>query len=497
MKRMMIDRQSKRIQVILKRAVSWKIVAVLLFIHFALFEKLFADFVSYNQVFLWQDFFGYFVFLLGDRFVLLFANGFGLVYVFHRVFTVQENAYIKTRMGSDRQADFLSEMLIGIIAVLFLIVQIVLLVAVGAVGGTLSWVSASDFLLMVKLCINILGYYIVLGNTVFVLQEICKKRIWVYLCSVAILLFNYGISNANGFSSIWLGRTSWIGNIMMKTVDYSCNILYWIGWNLFLFFLLKCIRRVFKDGILIRIPAKVQRAAVFVGGTGIIFLVFGVVSKDNLLFGGQSTVETLLRNYFVGFDRIGVHLFLYLSYQLPIWIFAYQYLTRNFAVYGIQYVLRVGGIKKWFFRLVSKVMVFVVFYYLIGAVVLWGLNPPHIIGLKMFILYENILLVTNLILQTILFVLIAFFIWMLEESGKNIGFTGVLMVHLISVTIGAKHKLFAKWCPWIQGIYWLNDSYQLFSVLYQMVWIVVVVVAMMHYLKWCQNDVLTRKMKRI
>lgn len=496
MNQMMINGQSKRIQFTLKRTISWKIVAVLLLIHFALFENLFADYIFLKPLEEW-DFLSYFMHQLSDRFVLLLGNGLGLVYVFHKIFITQENAYIKIRIGSDRKMDFLSEMVICTISFLFLIVQIGLVIAIGIVGGTLTWISGSDLLFILKMCINMLGYYITLGNAVFILQKVCKKRVLVYLCSVAILLLNFGISNGTNFMSGWMGKMSWIGNTMvMNANEYSCNIIYWLFWNIVSLFLIRCMRSVSKDAIWKRISANVQRIAVFVCGTSIVFGVFGVISKDNL-FIVHSTAETLLQDYFVGFDRIGVHLFLYLFYQLPVWMFVYQYLTRNFAVYGIQYILRIGSIKQWFRRLVSKMMVYVTLYYLIGAMILFLLNPTCIMNLDITILYEDIVVVINLILQTIVFVLISFWLWMMEESGKNIGFTGVLMVHLLSVAVGAKHVEVAKWCPWTQGIYWLNSNHQLFSVIYQMVWIVVVVFVIMHYLKWRQNDVLTRKMKRI
>lgn len=495
MNQKMIKQQSKRIEIILKRAVSLKGWAVLVLVQLFLFENIFADFV-FSIPIAERSSLLFFLYEMSDRFVILLGSGFGLTYVFYRIFSAQDNDYIKIRIRSDKQMDFLSETIIGVVSLLFLTIQLILVTAIGMVGGVLTGISGAELRFMAIFCINLLGYYITLGNTLLVFYKICKKRVLFYLCSSGILLLNFGISNGTNFLSNRIGRMSWIGNVMvMDRTEYTCNIAYWLVWIGICLILLRNMRKDAKERIGKWRTANRKKVLIFVGSTMVVFAVFGIVARDSL-FIEQSTAETLLRDYFVGFDRIGVHLFLYLFYQLPIWMMAYGELTGNFSVYGIQYVLRIGSMKKWFVRLISKIAVYVVSYYGIGGMVLFLLNPSHIVRMDRTVIYENIGLLANLMLQTILFLFFGFLLWLMEENGKNKGFTGILILHMISVTMGAKNAIFAKWCPLSHGVYWIHMEHQIFSVIYQGIWIAVIVFVILKYLDLHQNDVLTRTIER-
>lgn len=85
---------------------------------------------------------------------------------------------------------------------------------------------------------------------------------------------------------------------------------------------------------------------------------------------------------------------------------------------------------------------------------------------------------------------------MAEESEKNLGFISVLVLHLFFVTIAKKYPIVAKWCPFIQGIYWINKEHFLFSLVYQIIWIAALLCIIIAYLGLYQNDVVERKIKR-
>lgn len=339
----MIKRKAKQVWTIFQRAVHWKIWMALAITQILLFEHILWEFmlvVPKEE----QNFILYFVHQMSDRFVILLGSGLGLAYIFYRIFHTQTKVWITIRMENEKHNDILSELLIGMISFFFLLMQVIFVIVIAVFGGIPLHFFGGEWFIIPKILFNLFGFYVTFGNAILLIQKIFKKKVILYLLSVSLLILNFGISNGTAFLDKWIGKISWIGNVMVLDMDaYACNFFYWLSWNILFLMILGYIRS--KEKVRHLFCANWKKYLFFAGGTVLIFGVYAMVSKESL-FIAQSTAETLLQDYFSGFDKIGVLLFLYLFYQLPIWLVIYQYLIKNFASYGIWYFIRMGSVKN-------------------------------------------------------------------------------------------------------------------------------------------------------
>ena len=488
--------QTKIIKTVLNRGINWNTICVLFLSQLFLFESIYADYLLYIPI---QQKNGLVLLMyqLSDRYVILLGSGIGLVILFLNVFSVLDNNYIRIRMENDLRICILVEKLILIISLFFLVGQVILGLLIGLIGWNPLFIFEENLSVTIKLCINLFFFYLTLGNISFTMYELIKKRIVVSLILVCFLIVNLTISNNINFYNSKCGQLSWIGNVMViHQEEYSINIGYWFLQNLFLgiFWIIK------NSGMLetryVKYNQIIKKCVLGFGSILIIFLIFGMASKGYLSV-DNSALGIMLESYYVGYDKIGGHLFWYLFYQLPIWIFSYNYLTRCFSFYGVQYLIRLGSINNLIIRMIYKLFLYVGCYYIIGTAVLIILHFSYIVRWQISDVILIVFIIINMILQTVLIAILSFFLGLLEASPQNIGFILVIILHMVAVPICIKNELIGVVCPIVQGVYMINNSHQMFSMFYQWGWCTIITVAVLQYLKYFQNDAITRKMKRM
>lgn len=489
----MIRTLLKGLQILLNRVLTFKIIVIVFFSQLFLFENTYVDFMRYG-ISESSSLTYFFIYQLSDRFIIILGSGLAMLVIFHKLFLAMENDYFKMRIGNERRVNLILGLAIIVCALIFISIQIGICVFIGIIGGIPIFLEELNVVLIVKLCLNLILYYITLGNFSWMLYKTTRNSKVANLVVVAILIMNLAISGSTNFLDTIIGRFSWIGNIMvMETEKYSTNLMYWGAWISICVCIVN-IRGFYNEKkFLKRVGIGLKRYVVFGVSTISIFFVYGLVSKRNLFVDNES-VETILRDSFIGYKEVGIYLFLYLFYQLPIWIGAYTYLTRHFTIYGIQYLIRIGSIGRCLKKVLLKCVGLIVSYYIIGVIILIVINQPVYITEQN--LYGTWLIVSNLVLQTILIVSISFMLWMVDESGHDLSVICVWIAHLILVMIGATSDIFGKWCPLTQGIYYINRNHALFSQVYQCGWIVLILSITIMYLKCYQNEVVTRKKSR-
>lgn len=429
------------------------------------------DYCEYGQTGIAKNFFLY---SIGDRFMLFIISGVILVIIFSTVIKeLINNSYIRLRIQSHSSLCMVAGVAVFIISFVMVTMQFIMVLLITLIMGMKDSISCEPKITM-GLYFNTLLFYITTGMMVSFFNFYITKKEIANLIPVCILVLNAISANSSAFMDNIFSKLLFVGHIY--TFSISVDVMFWLMCTV-VFFLL-CMLRPFlgqkhKYGI-----RNTKRTVALMIIAVTVFVTYSLISSTYLDIDRYNFKNNIIQN-FIGFTGIDQYMFMYLFYQLPIWIFIYNYITRYMGVYGIQYAMKLGSINKLLINLGLKSLMYIIIYYTTGIVCmtlmdrfLLGKDIPaeYIISGS---LSSVILLTVNIILQTFVILQTSFVIRLKEHSGKHLGFIVITLLHIILSIAAVSNQISPAWIPLTQGIYYSIHRNMVFAVFYQLALVII------------------------
>ena len=433
----------------------------------AIFSYFIWDYFQYEQSGLLRNFFLY---AIGDRFTVFLISGISLVIMFSMVIRgIIYKDYVKLRLGSHCKSCMVMAMAVIFISFVMLSVQFVMVGLISLCAGIKEGMTGASLSVSLKVYINTLLYYITVGMLVMASNMFFRNKTVANMIPVCLLVFNSILGN-NLVRVGFIYKLTFSGHIYILSLSVDaifwlsiCAVLY-ITCLIYPYLKLKKIMNIGRNGM------EIIR---FVLCTVGIFIIYGTVSSIYLDIDKYNICNNIIQN-FIGFVGISQYLFMYLFYQLPIWVYAYNYLTRRFAIYGVHYALKLGSVRKLLMNTVIRVMAYTAAYYIIGLGVLLLMDRTFIgKSLEQGLILSNswhdaVLLPVNMILQTVVIISLNFVFWLKESGGKHFGFVIILILHIILSAVAGANEITPAWIPLTQGMYYPIRGNMIFALIYQL-----------------------------
>ncbi len=422
-------------------------------------ENFYHDYLLLHEVFTMSE---WVIFVLNNRFVILIILGIPMVIInYGIVCSIFKNEYLLLRYGNYKRVIRESMYAIAKNALGMIIGFAGLTVVVAIAGGHFDFTcyNLEEVKRFADLLCNLFLFDITIGCAEMLLVVFGCKDKMVAGIVIAMLLLNIGISGSSLFLEKIMGSLSWIGNAMvLETGTSDVHLVYWgiciagcVG---------ICHVKLLISFRFMKLGYKyVEWILTCTIGFAIFILYEKTFSQyaDNLL------------EYFWGFDRFNIYVFLYLLYQLPIWILSYLFLTRRIKVFLVQYLIRGKKISQYLAELFGKFFLMNILYYGIGILVL-------LVMLEQIINVEMVLVLVNILFQNVILILVAFLIWTFDMEERQLGFITVLTLHLVLGGICGNISKYAWAIPLTGGLYGSHRLEQGKTCIMQLVYMIVVLV---------------------
>lgn len=429
------------------------------------------DYGEYEQIGMAKNFFLY---SIGDRFMLFIISALILVIIFSTV--VKElinNPYIRLRIQSHSNLCRVAGVTVFIISFVMVTMQFIMVLLITLIMGMRDSISYGPGI-TAGLYFNTLLFYITIGMMVSFFNFYISKKEIANIIPVCIFVLNAVSANSSGFMDNIFSKLLFVGHIYAFSI--SVDVMFWLMCTVVFFSL--CTLKPFigkkhKYGI-----KNTKRTVSLIIIAVTVFVTYGLISSSYLDIDRYNYKNNIIQN-FIGFTGIDQYMFMYLFYQLPLWIFIYNFITKYMGVYGIRYAMKLGSIKKLLINLGLKSLMYIIMYYTTGIVCmtlmdrfLLGKDIPaeYIISGSLF---SVILLIVNIILQTFVILQTSFIIWLKEHSGKHPGFIVITLLHIILSVAAVSNKISPAWIPLTQGIYYSIYRNMVFAMFYQLALVII------------------------
>lgn len=463
---------------------------------FALFLSV-TEFFYYNYRVAADSFhlFDWMIEVVSDRFVVFLIQGIpAAVFANHFLVSLTGNDYKMLRYGNIKKVILVAEcallrMAACNVCILFMVVFAVALTGEGIAALT---VTGAEIGILFSLAANLFLMDWVIGN-ILLLAVIfgMRERISVFLV-VAVLMYNIAFTGNPRYVQKAEAKLTWAGNVLLSGKGSgNIHIGYWMCWVSLI--LILCLFRSCLPWQ--KLWQKLDRKHLFrvlvVVSSVVVFTALKYIAEPYLEISPKDMVENLAQ-YFQGFCKVNVFFFLYLFYQLPVWMFSYLYLTEKMNVFFVQYLLRGKSVLHCLFRMLVGVLAIMGIYYGTGVAVL---TFPLYSAMGNVWNIRFLLIFVNLILQSMLIVLLAFEIWLWEREKQHTGIVIALAAHLILVVFSGKVKGIAAWIPLSAGVYRTHVTCQSVSCISQVVYLtfltVILAITFLYRYEWiiARNEV--------
>ena len=394
---------------------------VILFIFIACIEAYYKNYICEST---YYDLGEWILYVVGDRFIILFILGLAAVITNYEILrSVFFNAalLIRYKKYSRVMCEYMKRILINNLFVLlgFMVITFIVAIPGGVISGNFIEVETCNTIL--KLVANIYMFMLVVGSFEMVVAVYGLDGKFICGIIILLLLINLPVSGSSGFKRDASTHWYWITNIMVCS-DYSkykFYLGYWFSWGIGCISLcmlrFHCNLRRIIDYFFYHINEIIKAALLSI----LVFLVYGNVCTKYT----DSILEC-----FVGFKKFDRYIIMYLLYQLPIWGFLYTYIVRRIKVYWIANLIRGKKMIFLYSKLFFEILMISIIYYATGSLLL-------IYAFGQSVSLQNIILLCNIVLQTMMIVSVAVFLWLFEGEAVNIGFVITMILHLILVGV--------------------------------------------------------------
>lgn len=473
-------------------------------IYFGLFLLFFfvTEFYYYNYRVTIDTFclFDWMMEVLNDRFVVFLVQGIASAIIQYQLLILMTaNDYRMLRYADYKQLIFMAEKNISgfVLISVGLLLCAVFGVALVGEGFESFFMGKEETRVLICIVINMLLMDFVLGNILLFMIILGVREKPAAFLVIGVLIYNIAITGNVRYAEKPLTKLTWAGNMLLSQKEsYSVHAGYWLSWLILL--ILFCLIRIYVpwNRILQRKGQKKWFWIMIVGVAVIIFTILGFSAAPYLSISGADLTSDLIQ-YFYGFKNLNIYVFLYLLYQLPIWIIAYLFLIENMKFYFVQYMLRGKGVMQYLGKLLAGAAEVVILYYGIGIGVLAAVSrlvsnsEPNVSAQGCNIL----LALLNVFLQSIMIILIAFEIWLWDEEERHVGVVVTLALHLVLSVIAGRLQNIAAWIPLSGGIYWTHSDCQKLSCIVQLLFLLILLGGMTNTFLFKYDKILMRKVE--
>lgn len=433
---------------------------------------------------------------LSNRFIVMLIQGMAVNIMAYRVLeSLTENPYRVLRYGNGKTLIMEAEK--GLVKlslrVILIFLMVVFAVALAGEGTGAMHLRLDEFKIIASLEINIFLFQLVLGNVLlFFLIFGIKGKIAAFL-AMGLLFCNYAVSNNILYAENPLTKLTWAGNVLIASEEsYSIHFLYWILWILVI--LVCCLLRMYIawDKLYAKAYTKYSNLIVVGVGSFLIFTLLGFIGKQYMTISGTDIAGNLMQ-YFYGFKKLDVFVFLYLLYQLPIWIMSYLFLEQRMNTFFVQYLLRGKSMVRCLTRLVAGTISVIGLYYAVGVgtLAVWSRNAAGGAGGISADAGMVALQVFNLFLQSVMLIMLAFEIGLWMEEQKHTGAVITIILHLILAIVSQNYPGAAAWIPLSGGVYCTHIGCQPASCMAQLVYLFLLLAAIGRTIVFrCENIIM-------
>lgn len=170
--------------------------------------------------------------------------------------------------------------------------------------------------------------------------------------------------------------------------------------------------------------------------------------------------------YFMGYDKINVHLFQSLFYQFPLWLLCLTFIREKILNLTVYAVIKLRSIKKWIAILIIDCVIFILIFYFIGFTITYGITNVfdgpkeelfHMILPQLKNTYNPLVLFFNLSVMSLTVILLSIILWLIMKNGAA-GFTIVLILHILCAILTGIIPGLGRFLPTVHGMIILQDN---------------------------------------
>ena len=195
--------------------------------------------------------------------------------------------------------------------------------------------------------------------------------------------------------------------------------------------------------------------------------------------------------YFMGYDKVNVHLFRYLFYQFPLWLLCLAFIREKIMNLTVYAVIKLRSVRKWIWVLVIDCIIFTMVFYIAAFLMTFGtisvlegekenlfqlMLPQFSNNYNLFVQFLNI------IIMSLTMILLSIILWLVMKNGAA-SFTVILIVHILCVIFTERFPGLGKFLPTVQGMILLQDDLHFtksFASIYGLAVLVLCLVVLFH-----------------